>query len=197
MMIRNKLLSIIVMVLKLLFFLFQRSKILLVLIVILLQNNVFASFLIPNTKVEYVVDGDTFVITFDNKRESVRMKCIDAPEMKQTFIDLNGTQKNIGIEARKYLRQILLNSSIVSLKCSDGMDKYQRLTCEVFDENGNNINLQMVKDGYAYALPSRCFSEVDSMKYLGYQYLARFSQAGLWRYGVWDEPWRWRGKQNI
>jgi len=86
--------------------------------------------------VEYVVDGDTFITAIDGKKERVRMKCIDAPEIKQTFTSFDKKQRNIGIEAREYLKQIILShSNTITLKCNDGRDKYQRLTCEVFDKN--------------------------------------------------------------
>jgi micrococcal nuclease len=162
------------------------------LLVLALQTQVFAQFTIPDIKVEYVIDGDTFVTTVNNQKERIRMKCIDAPEIKQTFIGFDGTKQEIGAEAMEYLGRILSKSDVIKLKCSDGRDKYGRLTCDVFDDKNDSINLQMVKDGYAYAMPSQCFSRVDGVRYLGYQHLARFSQIGLWRYGVWDESWRWR-----
>ena len=91
------------------------------------------------------------------------MKCIDAPELKQLFMGFDGLKKEIGIEAREYLELIISKSDVITLKCSDGRDKYRRLTCEVFDDNGGSINLQMVKDGYVYTLSSGCFSHVDGM----------------------------------
>jgi len=159
---------------------------------LLLQMQSFAQFTIPDIKVEYVIDGDTFIAFVNDKKERIRMKCIDAPEIKQTSISFDGTKKEIGVEARKYLGRILSKSDVIKLKCSDGRDKYGRLTCDISNDKGDSINLQMIKDGYAYVMPSQCFSRVDGVRYLGYQHLARFSQIGLWRYGVWDESWRWR-----
>ena len=153
---------------------------------------VFAQFTIPDIKVEYVIDGDTFIAFVNDKKERIRMKCIDAPELKQTFIGFDNAKKEIGAEAREHLESLLIRSDLLNLKCSDGRDKYGRLTCDVFDNKCDSINLQMVKDGYAYAMPSQCFSKADGMIYLGYQYVARVGQVGLWRYGVWDESWRWR-----
>jgi micrococcal nuclease len=158
---------------------------------LLLQAQVLAQFS-DKTKVEYVIDGDTFITTINNKQEKVRMKCIDAPEIKQVFVSSEGVKKAIGIEAKEYLELIISKSDVITLKCSDGRDKYGRLACEVFDKNQNSINLQMVKNGYAYALPSKCFSHVEGMQYLIHQYLARYSQVGLWRYGGWGEPWKIR-----
>ena len=161
-------------------------------VILLLQAQVLAQFTIHNTKIEHIIDGDTFITTINNKKERIRMKCIDAPELKQLFMGFDGLKKEIGIEAREYLSTILLKSNTTTLKCNDGRDKYRRLTCEVFDQEGSSINLQMVKDGYVYALPSKCFSHVDGMQYLIHQHLARYSQVGLWRYGGWEEPWKIR-----
>jgi len=169
------------------------------LLVLVLQTQAFAQFTIPDIKVEYVIDGDTFIAFVNSKKERIRMKCIDAPELKQTFTSFDGSKQEIGVEAREHLELMLAKSDLVELKCSDGRDKYGRLTCDVFDgmeANGqgksDSINLQMVKDGYAYAMPSQCFSQAEGMMYLGYQYVARFGQVGLWAYGLWDESWRWR-----
>lgn len=164
---------------------------------LILQMQVFAQFVISDIKVEHIIDGDTFITTIDNEKERVRMKCIDAPELKQTFVGFDGIKKEIGIEAMEYLELMISKGELLQIKCSDGRDKYRRLTCEVFDDNGGSINLQMVKSGYAYVLPSKCFSQADGVIYFGYQHLAKFSQVGLWRHGAWDEPWRWRNNQNI
>ena len=161
-------------------------------ILLFLQTQTFAQFTIPDIKVEYVIDGDTLIAFVNSKKERIRMKCIDSPEIKQTFTSFDGIKQEIGIKAREHLESLLIRSDLLNLKCSDGRDKYGRLTCDVFDNKGDSINLQMVKDGYAYAMPSKCFSQSDGMIYLGYQYVAKFCQVGLWRYGVWDENWRWR-----
>jgi endonuclease YncB( thermonuclease family) len=79
---------------------------------------------------------------------------------------------------------MIAKGEFLQIKCSDGRDEYGRLTCDVLNTNGESLNLQMVKDRYAYAMPSPCFNQADGMMYLGYQYLAKFSQVGLWRYGV-------------
>ncbi|MDA0617458.1 MAG: thermonuclease family protein, partial [Proteobacteria bacterium] len=114
-----------------------------------IHTQAFAQFTIHNTKIERIIDGDTFVATINNKQENVRMKCIDAPEIKQVFVSSEGVKKAIGIEAKEHLSTILSKSNTTTLKCNDGRDKYRRLTCEVFDQEGSSINLQMVKDGYA------------------------------------------------
>lgn len=168
----------------------MRSRFLLMMIIV--QTQVFAQFTIPDIKVEYVIDGDTFIAFVNSKKERIRMKCIDAPEIKQTFTSFDGIKQEIGVEAKQYLELMITKSDVVNLKCSDGRDKYGRLTCDVFDDKGGSLNLQMVKEGYVYAMPSQCFSKAEGMVYLTHQHLAKFSQVGLWRSGVWDESWRWR-----
>jgi micrococcal nuclease len=151
---------------------------------IIVQTQVFAQFTIPDIKVEYVIDGDTFIAFVNGKKERIRMKCIDAPELKQTFIGFDNAKKEIGAEAREHLESLLIRSDLLNLKCSDERDKHGRLTCDVFDNKGKSLALQMVKDGYAYAMPSKCFSQLEGVQYLGHQHLAILSQVGLWQYGV-------------
>ena len=62
-------------------------------------------------------------------------------ELKQTFTSFDGVKQEIGVEAREYLLSMIAKSDLVELKCSDGMDKYGRLTCDVFDDKGESINL--------------------------------------------------------
>ena len=114
---------------------------LILLLVLVLQTQVFAQFTIPDIKVEYVIDGDTFIAFVNSKKERIRMKCIDAPEIKQTFTSFDGIKQEIGVEAKQYLELMITKSDVVNLKCSDGRDKYGRLTCDVFDDKGESINL--------------------------------------------------------
>jgi endonuclease YncB( thermonuclease family) len=141
-------------------------------ITLLFQTNTFAQFSIQNTKVEYVLDGDTFIIILNNKKEKVRMKCINAPELNDTVINSNNKKVKVGIEARKHLIKLLqTNNNIVTIKCDDRREKYRRLACGVFDKYNNDINLQMVKESYAKAYPSKCFNFIDSIVYLFYEYV--------------------------
>ena len=40
-----------------------------IVILLLLQTQAFAQFTIHNTKIEHIIDGDTFITTINNKKE--------------------------------------------------------------------------------------------------------------------------------
>jgi micrococcal nuclease len=90
-------------------------------------------------------DADTITVIIDHgatiKQElRVRLARIDAPEVR-------GDEREQGTKARNYMRIRILNKPIKlkSLK----FEKYGRLLCEVYDEEGNNINDELVSNGYA------------------------------------------------
>jgi micrococcal nuclease len=112
------------------------------------------------------VDGDTIVVRFDNKTEKVRLLFIDAMESESNsklMRDVEKLHKNgiyvkkkdmieLGKRAANYLKSLLPYQSKITLETWEGKerDKYGRLLALVYDE-GKNINLEMVKEGYARA----------------------------------------------
>ena len=92
---------------------------------------------IRDVKVSRVIDGDTFIT---NRGDRVRLIGIDAPEM----------QTLRGLESKMHLDN-LINNEVVILKrdeISNNKDKYGRLLRYVYMSD-KDINLQMLKDGYA------------------------------------------------
>ncbi|MEY3867525.1 MAG: hypothetical protein RLZZ338_1416 [Cyanobacteriota bacterium] len=84
-----------------------------------------------------IIDGDTFNVKIDNRKEKIRLACVDAPEGKQVG----------GVEATKFLSGLIPVGSKVTI-LETGRDRYQRFLGVVF--NGKtNINLEMVSNGYA------------------------------------------------
>jgi micrococcal nuclease len=132
--------------------------------------------LIQNYQVIKVVDGDTIEVYIDGKIEKVRMLGINTPET----VDPRRPVECFGKESSNKLKN-LLEGKIVRLeedKSQDSYDKYNRALRYVF-LNEENINLNMVKEGYAF--------EYTYKK--PYKYQADFKQAeknasekniGLW-----------------
>ena len=128
-----------------------------------------------------VGDGDTIRVSEGAKQYTIRLACIDAPEMAQA---------PYGDASRTQLQQFLPFGSVVSLKVQT-KDRYRRTVAEVF-RNGRSVNLAMVQSGQAFAY----------RKYLaacdGGAYLAAEAQVKQSRHGVWGEsggierPWDWR-----
>ncbi len=115
-------------------------------------------------------DGDTIRVQQGQQRMTIRLACIDAPEMAQA---------PYGAQARSYLQSRMRLGSSVTLR-PQTVDRFGRTVAEVF--SGVNINLAMVEDGIAFAY----------RKYLGQcnarEYLDAEVRASQSRYGVWQVP---------
>ncbi|MEH2033858.1 MAG: thermonuclease family protein [Nostoc sp.] len=85
-----------------------------------------------------VGDGDTIRVKTGNKTVTVRLACIDAPEMKQN---------PWGQQSSARLKQLLPVGQGITLRAIE-TDKYKRLVAEVFVEN-RSVNLNMVQEGQA------------------------------------------------
>ena len=142
-------------------------------------------------KVVRVYDGDTVKAIGHDIEIKVRLVGIDAPETSK------GKRKPgqpFGRKAEKHLAGLVLNKT-VDIK-GYGSDRYGRILAEIYlDEK--NINLEMVKTGYAEVYsgpPPRGF-------YMrGYQKaetLARNSSRGIWSQGQeYISPAFWRKNQK-
>ncbi|MHC5762348.1 thermonuclease family protein [Nostoc sp.] len=83
-------------------------------------------------------DGDTIRVKTGNKTVTVRLACIDAPEMKQN---------PWGQQSSTRLKQLLPVGQAITIRAVE-TDKYKRLVAEVFVEN-RSVNLNMVQEGQA------------------------------------------------
>ena len=130
-----------------------------------------------SAKVVNVHDGDTITVedSFRNQIK-VRLAKIDAPELTQES----------GREARKHLCNLIENTNVRI--DSTGKDDYGRTLAIVYDQYGTEINLKMVKDGWAWH-----FKKYDqSYNYTQAEDTAKWQGKGLWRYGNPTPPWEWR-----
>lgn len=119
-----------------------------------------------------IIDGDSFVLSHhDGKVETIDLKWVDAPEREQPF----------GREARQYLKDNLLNQTITFTTQGEVL------------VNGENLNLALVRMGYAWLSPT----ETDFTQLFAYdeaQNEAMNHLRGFW--GLTHElrvpPWVWR-----
>lgn len=86
--------------------------------------------------VSKVIDGDTVIIN----GESVRLLGMDTDERGYPCYK----------EAKKRIEEILLDKEVILEKDNEDKDQYDRRLRYIF-LNGNNINLQLVKEGLAVA----------------------------------------------
>ena len=130
-------------------------------------------------RVVKVRDGDTVVLLVDNQELPVRLSHIDTPEKKQAF----GQKSKKALSDMVYLRDVRL-----SLK---GQDRYQRTLAIVYYQD-KNINLEMVKQGMAWAYKQYSHDPI----YLQAQKNAQAKRIGLWADNNPIEPSQWRRQEK-
>lgn len=140
-----------------------------ILLLIMLHASLFA---FP-AKVIKISDGDTITVLSGKEQTKVRLYGIDAPEKKQDY----------GQKSRQFLAS-LIAGQVVEVE-PKGKDRYKR-TLGIIHQKGQDINAQMVKNGYAWAYVKYSKIYVDQEK------TARKNKLGLWQSSNPTPPWVWR-----
>ena len=129
-----------------------------------------------------VGDGDTLRVEDGGRKVTIRVACIDAPEMAQA---------PYGQQARQALQDMLPVGSTVTLK-TQTKDRYGRTVAEVFAQNGVNAGLSLVQQGHAFAY-RQYLKQCDELAYLDRENLAQRYRVGVWKFdGGIMRPWDWR-----
>jgi endonuclease YncB( thermonuclease family) len=139
-----------------------------------------------------VSDGDTFKLeTTEGTKLKVRIYGIDAPE-KEKFSRRTGKISKLGQpygdEAYNALGSKILSKK-VKVEIMD-IDRYRR-TVGIVYLNGKNINLEMVKEGWAWAY-KEYLDRPYASEYLDAEKEARAKRFGLWRQLNPQPPWEFR-----
>ena len=127
-----------------------------------------------------VGDGDTLRVSRQGLPITIRLACIDAPEMAQS---------PYGQQSRSYLQTRLAKGREVTI-LPHTTDRYGRTVAEVISDI--NINLVLVEDGQAFAY-RQYLGGCEAKEYLDAEY-----RASRHRYGVWHvdggitRPWDYR-----
>ena len=130
-------------------------------------------------KVVKVSDGDTVtILTSDKTQQKIRLNDIDAPEKKQAFG--NKSKDNLA----KYIA-----GKTVTVEYQK-KDKYKRVLGTIY-YNNTDINLQQVKDGYAWVYKKYS----NNQTYYKAEKVARDKRVGLWIDKNPLEPWEFRKKK--
>lgn len=124
-------------------------------------------------KVIKISDGDTITVLSGKEQTKVRLYGIDAPEKKQDY----------GQRSKQFLAS-LIAGQVVEVE-PKGKDRYKR-TLGIIYYKGQDINAQMVLNGYAWAYVKYSRMYVDQEK------LARENKRGLWQSSNPTPPWVWR-----
>ena len=136
-------------------------------------------------RVVSIGDGDTIRVRHGDKVETIRLACIDAPEMAQV---------PYGDQARRYLQTRLRLEQEVTIHLLN-TDRYGRTVAVVIGDI--NLNLALVEDGQAFVYP-KYLGQCDATEYLEAEYRARRHRFGVWQLpGGIERPWQFRhGRQQ-
>jgi ATP-dependent hsl protease ATP-binding subunit hslU len=126
-----------------------------------------------SAKVIKISDGDTITVLSGKEQTRVRLYGIDAPEKKQDY----------GQRSKQFLAS-LIAGQVVEVE-TKGKDRYKR-TLGIIHFKGQDINAQMVLNGYAWAYVKYSRIYVDQEK------TARENKRGLWQSSDPTPPWEWR-----
>jgi micrococcal nuclease len=127
-------------------------------------------------KVVTVHDGDRLTIRHDGKNETIYLKDIDCPELKQPY----------GKQAKHVTAAFIGNRDVVvrGLK----RDKQGRVSAEVLVQDGRNVGHELLKEGLAWW--RRSASSDAGLELV--EELARASHKGLWADSNPVPPWKWK-----
>ena len=120
-------------------------------------------------KVVSITDGDTFKVLLRGQEETIRIACIDTPEL---------SEDPWGQRAKDALTGMLRVGSKVRLMEHD-TDRYGRTVAEVYKGRGRNIGLALVKKGYAEVYDEYAY-QCDEDKLIKFERKAQRKGRGIW-----------------
>jgi endonuclease YncB( thermonuclease family) len=137
--------------------------------------------------VSRVTDGDTIQVRDGRAGKTIRLVGIDAPELSHKKREPSQPYAHA---ATKFLAGLVLNKT-VEIK-EYGQDRYGRTLAVVFLA-GKNVNLEMVKAGYAEVYRGNPAPGFDSPPYWKAEDAAKVAKKGIWAQGEkYLSPREWR-----
>lgn len=128
-----------------------------------------------------VGDGDTITVRpAQGKNITIRLACIDAPELKQA---------PWGAQSRSRLQALLPVNTLVTYRVKD-TDRYGRVVAEVFNGSAN-VNLALVQEGQAVAY-REYLAKCDGPGYLAAEGDAKKRRIAFWKQSRPVMPWDFR-----
>ena len=134
-----------------------------------------------------VTDGDTITVTQNGFKTTIRLVGIDAPEKSRKKHEPG---QPFSQASTKYLAGMVLNKNVDIV--SYGNDRYGR-TLGVVYVDGKNVNLEMVKAGFAEVYRGKPAPGFDNGPYEKAEDEARSAGKGMWSLGdKYISPKDWR-----
>lgn len=131
-------------------------------------------------KVVAVHEGDRLTIRYDGRNETIHLKDIDCPELKQPY----------GKQAKQVTAAYVGNRDVVVRGLM--RDKQGRISADVLLPNGRNVGHELLKEGLAWW--KKTASSEGNLETL--EELARAERKGLWSESNPVPPWKWKAPKN-
>jgi endonuclease YncB( thermonuclease family) len=136
-------------------------------------------------------NGDTIQVKGGDAPFAVKLAGIDAPELSARD---SGEDQPFSRDAKAYLEGLILNKR-VSIK-GYGDKRYGLMWGEVFLGN-RNVNLEMVRAGYAAVYPEKSPQGLDLTCYYADEKAAKDAKKGVWSLGNnYVAPVKWRKQRK-
>jgi micrococcal nuclease len=131
-------------------------------------------------KVLTVHEGDRLTIYHDGQKETIYLKDVDCPQLKQPY----------GKQAKQAATAYIGNRDVVirALK----RNRQGRTSAEVVLQDGRNVGHELIKEGLAWSRPE----SPDGRSLRDMEELARASGTGLWSDPHPVPPWKWKAPKN-
>jgi micrococcal nuclease len=153
---------------------------------LLLNFSVLQASAIDAGKIVSVGDGDTIRLSRGSEILTIRLACIDAPEM---------SQKPYGEQAKARLQQLLPVGKTIEYRPIT-LDRYGRWVAEIFDGN-NNVNQTLVTEGHAVVYRQYLGDCSEQKNYLQAEKKAMDNKLNFWNQSNPVMPWDYRhGERN-
>ena len=131
-------------------------------------------------RVVTVHEGDRLTIRHQGRNETIYLKDIDCPDLKQPY----GKQAKVATVAYVGNRDVVVRGLTRS--------KQGRVSAEVFLQDGRNVGRELLKEGLAWR--QRSTSSDARLEVI--EELARASGKGLWADSNPVPPWKWKAPKK-
>lgn len=126
-----------------------------------------------------VVDGDTIKIVYEGREEGVRLIGVDTPET----VDPNKPVEPFGYEASQFLHTLLDGRAVRLHRPPDYdlKDRHGRLLGYLERDDGLDVNLEILQQGYSAVYTDYEFDRIDEFR-------AAEREAQAAHRGIWGDP---------
>ena len=111
-------------------------------VLILLTSNSLADLQIRKQNGLFCYDGDTCYVTYQGKKDKVRLLELDTPEISNPQCE---REYMLGIEARDYINHLILNGKKIEFETEYNRDFFDRILSHIIVD-GENVSKKMISN---------------------------------------------------